>query len=450
MAKEETLNSGLIQTWLEIDDTVKDKEKLNMLLYDKVTGLPTVPLFMDKIKQILSRQKQLGILYMNIVKYTEFEELYGWQVFDKIMCEIAKVLTDTIGVVMREDDIVSLLMVSGNAFVIILSPSRLRELTKEDLSKIKTRLIQHLDSRLKDQTFISMKHKFSCYVGAALIKEAKDVRVERLVYQGLENALEDSNYYKSKDIEARSLRLKNIIKNEDIHIVFQPVVNLLDHSIFAYEALSRGPVRTEFESPNKMFKVAYETGLVLDLERLCRKKIFESIGNLNSDCLLFINVEPESVTDIRWRQITSSSLLVDLDLSPERIVLEITERCAIVDFVSFRAALKYFRALGFKVSVDDAGAGYGSLQAIAEIKPDFIKMDMSLIRGVDRDETRQQLVKIFVTLAENTGIKLIVEGIETKEELDTLINLGARSGQGYFFAYPDKSFVEVRDINLVK
>jgi EAL domain-containing protein (putative c-di-GMP-specific phosphodiesterase class I) len=447
MAKEETFNSGLIQTWLEIDDTVKDKDKLDMLLYDKVTGLPTVPLFMDKIKQTLSRQKQLGILYVNIVKYTEFEELYGWQAFDKIIREIAKILIEMIGVVVREDDIVSLLMVSGNAFVIILSPSRLRELTREDLSKIKTRLIQHLDSRLKDQFFVSMKHDFSCYVGAALIKGTKDIRVERLVYRGLEDALEDSNYYKSKDIEVRSSRLKDIIKNEDVHIVFQPMVNLLDYSIFAYEALSRGPAHTEFESPSKMFKVAYETGLVLDLERLCRKKIFESIDDLNSDCLLFVNVEPESVADIRWRQITSSGLLVDLGLNPERIVLEITERCAIVDFASFRAALKYFRALGFKVSVDDAGAGYGSLQAVAEIKPDFIKMDMSLIRGVDRDETRQQLVKIFVTLAENTGIKLIVEGIETREELNTLIDLGVSSGQGYFFAYPDKSFTKVRSMS---
>ncbi|MBI4743405.1 MAG: EAL domain-containing protein [Actinobacteria bacterium] len=450
MSKKDTLDSELIQTWLGIDETIKEEEKLNTLLYDKATGLPTLPLFMKRIKQILSEHNRLGILCVNVVKYTEIEELYGWKVFDKIMREIAKVLTEMTGLVMREDDIVSLLMVSGNAFVIVLSPSRLRELTQNDVSKVKTRLIKYLDSKFRDQFFASLRHNFSCYVGASLIKANKDIRIERLVYNGLEEAFEDSNYYRSKDVEIRSFRLKDIIKNEDIHIVFQPVVDLLTHKVFAYEALSRGPAYTEFENPSKMFKVAYEAGLVLDLERLCRKKIFQSINDLKDDYLLFVNIEPESVADSRWRQITSSGLLVDIGISPERIVLEITERCAIADFASFRSALKYFRSLGFKVSVDDAGAGYGSLEAIAEIKPDFIKMDMSLIRGVHQDQIRQQLVKIFVLLAENTGIELVVEGIETSEELRTLVDLGVKSGQGYFFAYPNESFVEVESMDWVK
>ena len=162
--------------------------------------------------------------------------------------------------------------------------------------------------------------------------------------------------------------------------------------------------------------------------------------------LMFINIEPEAVADPELRDVMFSSLLKQSDLSPERIVLEITERSAITDFAAFRSTLEYLRMLGFAVAVDDAGAGYGSLQCLAEVKPEWLKIDMSLTRGVDTDEVRQQLITSLVTFADRMGVKLIAEGIETAGQLAMLESLGVIYGQGFYFTVPVPPFPADEDV----
>ncbi|TLM80185.1 MAG: EAL domain-containing protein, partial [Actinobacteria bacterium] len=123
-----------------------------------------------------------------------------------------------------------------------------------------------------------------------------------------------------------------------------------------------------------------------------------------------------------------------------RVVLEITERAAVTDFATFRATLEYLRALGFTVAVDDAGAGYGSLQSLAEVRPEWLKIDMSLVRGVHEDEVRARLIESLVLFSDKVGSKLIAEGIETKGELEKLIEIGVRYGQGYLLGRPAEPF----------
>jgi EAL domain-containing protein (putative c-di-GMP-specific phosphodiesterase class I) len=133
-------------------------------------------------------------------------------------------------------------------------------------------------------------------------------------------------------------------------------------------------------------------------------------------------------------------------LSPADIVLELTERCAMSDFGAFRAALEYLRALGFCIAVDDAGAGYGSLQALSEVRPDWLKVDLTLVRSVDSDEVRARLIESLVAFSRRVGSKLIAEGIETQAELDTLRSLGVRFGQGFLLAEPAAPFPADEDL----
>ncbi len=450
MVKRDKVSPRLIEAWLELQRVIKEKGKLQRMLYDKVTGLPTVPLLLPEIKKILHEYGEIGFLCINVVKYSRIEEIYGWQAFDEVMKKIAESLCYLRGRHLRWADIVLEIMTSGNVFVVLLSPPRKKHhLSPSDLDRIEERVNAYLESDLKSKIPPPVYQKLGCYIGGALVGEEKDARLERLVYRGLEEALEDSGRQEAKDAKKRLARLRQLIRGEEIHTLFQPMVNLKTREIEGYEALSRGPAG-EFERPDKLFKVAYEVDLVLKLERLCRKKALEGAKGLGSEYLLFINVEPESVADPELRQVTSSSLLAESKLSPERIVLEITERTAIDDFNAFRSTLEYFRALGFKVSVDDAGAGYASLQCIAEVKPDFIKMDMSLVRGIEKDEIRQQLVHAFVRFANKTGVKLVAEGIETAAELKALVDLGVEFGQGYHFAYPSEPFVKIRSIKWPK
>ena len=444
-------DSTTLKSWIELNKLVKEKKDLEELLHDRVTGLPTIPLLFSDIEKTLLSHHQVGLFCVNVVKYSKIEEIYGYQAFDNVMKMVADILESLIGGALRGADVVSQLMISGNTFAILLSPPRKQsELGKQDILKLKKRITSKITDAIRDSLDYALFKKFGCYVGCAIMDYDKEVRLERQIYTGLEEALQDSESQRGKDAKKRVAALKKIINEEEIHALFHPIVNLSDFEIVGYEALSRGPGQGEFERPDKLFKIAYQSDLLIELDRLCRKKALSSAANMDPKRFLFLNVEPGSVNDPELRQIAASTLMLHSTLTPDRIVLEITERSAIIDFSAFRSVLEYFRALGFKIAIDDAGAGFAALQAIIELKPDFIKLDMSLIRDIDTDTVKQQLVKALNTFGKETGVTIIAEGIETKAELKTLLKMNIDWGQGFVFAYPSEPFPEIRKEILAK
>ena len=438
-------SSSTLESWIELNRVVSEKKDLEELLYDRVTGLPTIPLLFGEIENTLEGHNQLGLLCIDVVKYSKIEEIYGYKTFDRVMKMVADILESLLGGSLRGADVISQLMISGNTFAIMLSPPRKKaELEKGDLLKIKKRINSKITNAIRDSLDYALFQKFGCYVGNAILNYDKNVRLERQLYTALQEALADSASERDKDAKRRLEQLKKIIEEQEIYTLFHPIVKLPEYEIIGYEALSRGPGQGEFERPDKLFKVAYESDLLIELERLCRKKALTAASSMKPEHMLFLNVEPDSVNDPELRQIAASTLLLDSSLTPDRIVLEITERSAIMAFSAFRSALEYFRALGFRIAIDDAGAGYATLQSIIELKPDFIKLDMSLIRDIDSDNVKQQLVKALKRFGQETGVSMIAEGIETKGELRTLLEMDIDLGQGFVFAYPSEPFPEIR------
>ena len=440
-----TKKSTTLKSWIELNKLVKEKKHLEELLHDRVTGLPTIPLLFKDIENILQSNKKLGLICVDVVKYSRIEEIYGLKTFDKVMKMVADILNSLAGRVLRGADIISQLMISGNTFIILLSPPRKQsDLKKEDLLKIKKRVDSKITNAIRDSVDYALFKKFGCYVGSATLNYDKEIRLERQIYSALEEAILDSASERDKDAKKRLAALKKIIEDEEIYTLFHPIVKLPEYNIMGYEALSRGPGQGEFERPDKLFKIAYQSDLIIELERLCRKKALAAARDMSQKHMLFLNVEPDSVNDPDLRQIAASTLLLDTKLTPDQVVLEITERSAIIDFAAFRSVLEYFRALGFKIAIDDAGAGYATLQSIIELKPDFLKIDMSLIRDIDTDNVKQQLVKALKRFGRETGVSVIAEGIETKSELRTLLEMDIDLGQGFVFAYPSEPFPKIR------
>lgn len=431
----------LLESWLEFHEVIEAHPEVRKLLFDPVTGLPTTPLLFPRIRMLLEERGEVSLLAVNVVRYSKIEEIYGWKVFDDVMREVAHALEAIAGSVLRDSDIIAELMISGNSFVVVLSPPRNSVRIDTDARQL---IVQKVEQSIREYLAGAMDpavyKKFGCYVGASTVCFDKDVRLERLVHDGLDRALEDSSSRESVDHERRRDLLAEIIRKEQVRTLVHPIFNLDDMSILGYEALSRGPVDSEFERPDKLFHVAYDADLVLRLERLCRKKAIEAGAKLPAGRLLFINIESEAVADPELREIMTTTLLAQSNITADRIVLEITERSAITDFCSFRSTLEYVRALGFQVAVDDAGAGYGSLQCLAEVHPEWLKIDLCLIRDVDTDEIRSQLVGSLASFADKIGVGLIAEGIETRGELAKLRELGVRYGQGFLFTRPVDPF----------
>ncbi len=443
----------LLESWLEFADAIEAHPELKDLLFDPVTGLPTTPLLFPRIRALLQERGEVSLLALNVVRYSKIEEIYGWRVFDDVMREVASALSAITGTVLRDSDIVAELMISGNSFVVVLSPPRnTLKIAPEALEMIVGKVENSMHAILAERIDPALYRKFGCYVGAATISFDPDRRLERLVHEGLDRALRDSGTREARDAARRVARLKEIIESESVHTLVHPIFDLEDMSVVGYEALSRGPVDDEFERPDKLFRVAYDADLVVRLERLCRKKALEAARSMPEDRMLFLNIEPEAIGDPQLIEMLTSSLLAQADVTPDRIVLEITERSAITDFTAFRSTLNYLRALGFSCAVDDAGAGYGSLQCLAEVRPEWVKIDLSLVRGCDTDEVRAQLISSLRTFADMMDVRLVAEGIETMGELDKVRELGVRYGQGFLFTKPvqpwpdEKEYEDLRDL----
>jgi len=194
------------------------------------------------------------------------------------------------------------------------------------------------------------------------------------------------------------------------------------------EALARGVLRS-LRSPEVMFDVAAEADLVWELSRLCRARALEGIETrLQPNELLFINVDPHDFSDPAFNE-------TEVEY-PERVVIEITERTAIKDYPKFRERLRAFRERGVRFAVDDAGSGYAGLGSIANLEPDFIKLDISLINAIDTNFIKQNLVETMVKFANDHGAKVIAEGVERADEFKTVADLGVHLVQGFFLHRP--------------
>jgi EAL domain-containing protein (putative c-di-GMP-specific phosphodiesterase class I) len=223
---------------------------------------------------------------------------------------------------------------------------------------------------------------------------------------------------------------------------FQPILQLQSGQTIGHEVLNRPPISPLFPTTDLFYEFAGETELMFRLEKNCRRmsltRYVESSVQpaAESDKLIFINVHPGILNDSGHKSGETLELLRGLGISPSRVVFELTERQAVQDYVSFEKALSHYREQGFRIAVDDAGSGYNSLKTLVYLKPEFIKLDKSLIRGIDDNLEKQELLTLIHEYAERSSTRVIAEGIETAEELYFLQRVGIEYGQGYALGRP--------------
>lgn len=238
-------------------------------------------------------------------------------------------------------------------------------------------------------------------------------------------------------------QLKDIIKSEKITSVFQPIVSLRDGSVLGYEALSRGPRGSELENPEKLFYVAEKSNSTWELEQLCRKKALSNKQASNTESKLFLNVDPNIIEDPKFQKGFTKEYLEKFKIDPSQIIFEITERSAVENINEFKKTIKNYKDQDYKIAIDDAGAGYSGLNLISDVQPNYLKLDINLIRGIDKNSVKQALVKGMYEFSKITGTYLIAEGIETEAELSALIHIGIHYGQGFYLKRPQQSIAPV-------
>lgn len=240
-------------------------------------------------------------------------------------------------------------------------------------------------------------------------------------------------------------KLENILKEKCIRPVYQPIVSLADGSVYGYEALSRISNETLSMNIEVMFATADKLNRAWELEALCRSKALDGFVSVAESKMLFLNVNPNIIHDDEFKDGFTKKRLDELGVSAEHITFEITERVSVAKRGLFHESISHYQNQNYGIAIDDVGSGFSGLNVIVDVKPRFIKLDMHLIRNIDKDETKLLLCKALADFCKNAGIKLIAEGIESEEELRELIELGVDFGQGYFLALPESEISEVAE-----
>lgn len=241
--------------------------------------------------------------------------------------------------------------------------------------------------------------------------------------------------------------LDYIINNKQIKTVFQPIISLSDGSILGHEALSRITCESDIKNIEMLFNIAEEHNRLWDLELICRTKALEAAYKFMSphyDEKLFINVNPNIMNYDTFKSGFTKSVLTKYNIIPQNVIFEITERNVIEDMSGFKSTINHYRSQDYQIAIDDVGAGHSGLNLISEVNPNYIKFDMNLIRDIDSDRVKYAIVKGMVEFSKVSNVFLIAEGIETYEELKTLVNLGVHYGQGYLIQKPDSEILEIR------
>jgi EAL domain-containing protein (putative c-di-GMP-specific phosphodiesterase class I) len=224
---------------------------------------------------------------------------------------------------------------------------------------------------------------------------------------------------------------------KSLWMAYQPIVASSTGEVIGFEALLRSK-EPALPSPVAMLQAAERLDRLGDLGRRIRRTVVEPMDGAPSDSLLFVNLHARDLDDPALVSSTAA-----LSVIAPRVVLEITERASLDGVRNPREKIAQLRALGFRIAVDDLGAGYAGLTSFAQLEPEFVKLDMSLVRDVDQSSVKQKLVRSMCSLCTDMGITVVAEGIETRAELDACDALGCHLLQGYFLAKPEKAFPRV-------
>ncbi len=229
----------------------------------------------------------------------------------------------------------------------------------------------------------------------------------------------------------------DIFENNSLTTHFQPIVALPTLEIVAYECLSRG-VKADgsLMAPDLMFKLAHENDLLFYLDRVCRENALKSAAVKKITADIFINFIPTAIYVPETCLQSTMQWARQLEYDPSRIVFEVVETHQVEDLQHLRTILDFYRSKGFRTALDDIGSGHTNLATLAALGADVIKVDMEIIRGIDKDPVKQSIFTALATIAGENGIKVLAEGVETSEELAYVRQNGAQLAQGYLLAKP--------------
>ncbi len=449
------LSSGVEPLLLHISKTVLDKKyyiftakniKENSTLFaalenyikkDQLTGLLNREALIDSIKKFIERAKYKKLigafLIIDPINFSKINEAYGFKVGDKILIEIGNRLVNFL----RDYDIVAKL--ESNRFGVFL-----KEIEREEnIYIVAIRLLNNLS---KPYQINGKKISIGFNLGISLYPfDSKDPEdLINKAYVALADAKQKGEYkigfYKEKLQSSIIERLKlkeeaeEAIEKREFQLFLQPYFSSSDHSLKGAEALVRWIKNGEVVPPNKFIPVLEQTDLIKKLDTYMVNEVIKFLKQFKDALPISVNVFPKTVHDEEFVNFLIEK--VRAEKLNGLLNIEITERTFLDNLEKTKNILKLFKSSGVGISIDDFGTGYSSLSYLSQLPVDFLKIDISFVRNILKDEKTLSVVKTIIYLAKQLNITTIAEGVETEKQVNKLKESGCDYLQGFYFSKP--------------
>ncbi len=458
------------------------EESYNELDLNPLTHLPGTRSSVLRIERAIHSQRPSAVCYIDLSDLGAYNKAYGDTGGDKVIAKVAQIIQEVIKKKGNRDDFLGHL--GGDDFILV---------THSELAPtISEAIIQEFDSVIpsfykpadRNRGYIFQKDKGTLARYLLMSISIIIVHTEKMPFteiseigrivgelkknmrklpgssyinyryrssleaaDGEDNSVEVLFPGKSRSMKVsppsghadKSITLINrIIEEKRIHSVYQPIIDLKTREIIGYEALTRNPTGEFRDDPGAMFSAARDVGRIRALDQLCVEFALKDAQTLGLGKKLFINLSHETLID---RDIMKNLFKSKGEIGFKNIVIEVTEQGILRSFDKVREALFDLKEQGVAVAIDDVGGGAVSLRDVAILKPDYMKFDRSLIRDIDSNITKQQIILSMILFANGIHAVTTAEGIETKREYETVSMLGISLGQGFYFARPIRTFI---------
>jgi len=406
-----------------------------------------IPTYRERLTELTTQLREEGFLALVLLDASELahvEHVYGSRAFEEVLSTVSDLMRSASDPAAGDTDLLALNDRGGAAFLLFLAPRRGEGQTRApriaDLNSMAAVLSDHVNRELTRSRSPYLRSRHRVAAGFSVVFHNPLILTERIIARLVTEAQESVQIQRMQASFQTRCRLQDLLLAHEIRSVFQPVVDLQHGGLLGFEALSRGPVGSPQDTPISMFEAAAQADLVFELDRHCRRRALQTARDLPAPFRLFVNIVPRSMYDTDFQGANLIRLLEGYGLSPERIVLEVSEQYAIENYTLFAEALQNFTQMGFSIAVDDIGAAHSGLEKIAHLNPRYLKFDMQLVRDIDRDinegHVKREMARALKAFADKMDSRIIAEGIEREGEQKTLAELGIHYGQGYLLGRP--------------
>ncbi|MDZ5472126.1 EAL domain-containing protein [Bacillus sp. 31A1R] len=384
------------------------------------------------VKRAFKEGHEVAIIVFNIQNLRQVYEQLGEHYYQQFVVALKVQFQRTILNNIPQQDVITLHDYYSDGLTLFIKVGH----DRNSVSEIEALMLNVLEESNKNLN-IEFPMAKPDFVSGYMFIEKKHYSIQEAVYKAHQQALAMAEKRVQSEFNDMLYTVSKIVSQRNIYLLAQPIIDVATKEVKAWEMLTRGPKGTFLESPLRLFSVARQTGMLYDLERIVLEKTLEQIHTTGCSQDVFINFTPLTLGNQRFIKDVRKLMEKYKNIPPRQITIEITERDSIEGIEYFIYNIKILRNLGFRVAVDDTGAGYASLNTISSIMPDIIKIDRSVIQDIDKNSVKESMLKGLLLVANETGSLVVAEGIESEEEALVLSRNQVHLAQGYYFAKPD-------------